>query len=61
MYDNNIVPQCVIIEPFTSLNKLSTMLYNIIVITSLVVQHTMLYYRDFINYIHAGGSSYTAN
>ena len=47
MYDNNIVPQCVIIEPFTSLNKLSTMSYNIIVITSLVVQHTILCYRDF--------------
>ena len=47
MYDNDIVPQYAITEPFTSLNKLSTMSYNIIVITSLVVQHTILCYRDF--------------
>ena len=49
MYDNDIVPQYAITEPFTSLDELSTMLYNIIVITSLVVQHAiiLLYYRDF--------------
>ena len=47
MYDNDIVPQYAITEPFTSPDELSTMSYNIIVITSLVVQHAILYYRNF--------------